>query len=49
MLEAVESKPLEQWTAGAPLTLAYSWTRSASYKAGDPIAYDVNVIQPNCT
>ena len=23
------------------MTLAYSWTRSASYNAGAPIAYDV--------
>ena len=49
MLESIESKPLEQWTNGAPLTLAYSWTRSATYVEGAPIAYDVNVVQPNCT
>ena len=44
MLESVSAVPLAKWTDGAPLTLAYSWTRSASYTEGAPITYDVNVV-----
>ena len=44
MLESVGVNPLAKWTNGAPLTLAYSWSRSASYSEGAPINYDVNVV-----
>ena len=44
MLECVEETPLALWTNGAPLTLAYSWARSASYAGGSPIAYELNVV-----
>ena len=44
MLESVEATPLTKWTNGAPLTLAYSWTRSASYNAGAPKDYEDNVV-----
>ena len=44
MLDFIDNVPLAKWTNGAPLTLAYSWTRSASYTEGAPVTYAVNVV-----